>query len=320
MKFTIENLLAVSAKRLSKISPSPFLDAEVLLSFVLKKNREYLIINKDNNLTTKQLYKFNSLIKRRANGMPVAYLVGRKEFYGYDFFINRNVLIPRPETERLVELAGNVIKRQQTNIGSVIDVGTGSGCIIISLAKYLQTANRKLLTNFYATDASKKALAVAQKNARRHKVKIKFLYGNLLSPLPQTIFSKPPTNLIVANLPYLTPAEYRSNPDLKREPRAALIGGKDGLKYFRELFGQLTAVSAKKKRGRKPQFIMFLEHSPAQKNSLAKLINKYFPNASFKFHKDLSGKWRSLEIKTRPIEKLIIKKQVDCKKSYLNYT
>ena len=145
-------------------------------------NKAWIYANADFELTKSQETKFKKLIGKRKSGVPAAYLLGRKEFFGLDFLVNKDVLIPRPETELLVELAlsPSLLQREGGGEFSVIDIGTGSGNIIISLAK-----NLKSKANLFAIDSSSKALNVAKRNARRHGVakKIKFVHGSLFSPL-----------------------------------------------------------------------------------------------------------------------------------------
>lgn len=237
--------LATAKLKAKKISP-PYLEAEILLSAILKKPREFLIIHPEIKLTVKQIKKFQSRLKLRLKGLPIAYLTGQKEFYGLNFQVNKNVLIPRPETELLVEesLKSTANKRQPL---SIIDIGTGSGCIAITMAKI---SKRKIM----AVDISKKALTVAWKNARLHKVdkKIKFIKGNLLSPfLNSKILKQNSEIIILANLPYLNKKwknllKSSDSLSLKYEPKIALEGGADGLDLYRKLAEQIKLLKNKK--------------------------------------------------------------------------
>ncbi|MDP2736815.1 MAG: peptide chain release factor N(5)-glutamine methyltransferase, partial [bacterium] len=224
---------------------NPHLEAEILLSKILKKPREFILAHGENKLTAEQIKNFQSLVFRRLKGEPIAYLTGHKEFYGLNFKVNKNVLIPRPETELMVEEALKLVARsssasaRQRRDGQPVtlaDIGTGSGCIIIALAK--QNINGKLL----ATDISAKALAVARQNAKNNHVdkKIKFLKGGLLEPIVKNklIINRQPL-IILANLPYLTPTQIKNSPTIKYEPKLALAAGSDGLKYYRRLFKQI---------------------------------------------------------------------------------
>ncbi len=231
----IQKALLSAKLKIDKKNPSESqLDAEVLLSFVMKKPRTFLLANLEKKLSGFQANKFNKLVEKRKKGMPVAYLTNHKEFYGLDFFVDENVLIPRPDTETLIEETikkARFLSQSQDNKKSIIiaDIGTGSGCIAVTLAKYLPTVK------IIATDISEKALKVAQKNARYHKVlkKINFKKGNLLKPITK----KNEIDIIVANLPYLNKKELVNVP---KEPKLALYGGKMGLELLDELFIQLS--------------------------------------------------------------------------------
>lgn len=287
---TIKGALHKATQQLNKQKiKSASLDAEVLLAHALNKSREYLLSHPEHTLSNSQRKKFAQYIKRRAKHEPVAYITGHKEFFGFDFLVNKNVLIPRPETETLVEEAIRIVSQMSTVNCQLLDIGTGSGCIAISLAKHLPKAK------ITAIDSSKQALNVARKNARLNKVssRIKFIHGDPLenhNPQPTT------HNLILANLPYIPNNEYKQlAPDIKNyEPKQALIAGPDGLKYYRQLFKQLQG----------PIFLysyipmfLILELAPTQIKSIKKLAKKYFPLAQINFKKDLADKHRVAVIK-----------------------
>lgn len=301
---TVSQALNAAIKKLKNAGDSPALDAEVLLAHVLRRDRSYLYANPQKKLTRQHAEQFARMVHKRARRWPMAYLTGHKEFLGLDFRVSRDVLIPRPETELLVDLALKYLQANSYKLQAVVDLGTGSGNIIISLAKSI-SGNLK----FYALDSSAKALKIARLNARRHGVakKIKFLHGNLLDPLLHLPLmrgrvSRGHSNLIIANLPYLTPSQYSANPDLQHEPRPALVGGKDGLKYFKELFKQLYSLFANR------YSLVLLEFDPRQKRVLQSLARKFFPSptkiskrnlggqAKIRFHKDLSGRDRVMEV------------------------
>lgn len=214
------------------------LDAKVLLLAALDKDEGYLIKNRDFSITNSEYSKFRRYIRRRKKGEPVAYIVGHKEFYGLDFKVNKNVLIPRPESELLVEETIKFLKTESYKLKAtslnIIDIGTGSGCIVISLANFLQTTDYGLQTKLFAADVSEKALRVAKFNAKKHGVNkhIKFYHSDLFENkrLPKKF------DLIIANLPYLKP-DYKN---LDYEPRLALDGGKGGLKVVRKLLDKLS--------------------------------------------------------------------------------
>jgi len=280
---TIEQALKLAIDKLNtKKINLPHLEAELLLSEILKKPREFILAHAEKKLTAIQMAKFKCLIFRRLKGEPTAYLTGHKEFYGLKFKVNKNVLIPRPETELMIEEALKLTAHNSRPI-TIIDVGTGSGCIIITLAK--QTAYCKLL----ATDISAKALTVAKQNARAHNVhkKIKFLKGDLLYPLiHNSAFKIPESELIItANLPYGWKA-WKNNTSadtigLKFEPQSALYTGKNGLELYERLFKQIKKL--------RTNGCALCEFDPRQTSKIKRLIKSELPSASYQIKKDLSG-------------------------------
>lgn len=218
---TIQLALVWAAKKLKQEdNNAPELDAEVLLSFVLKKDKTFLFAYPEKILAKKQIKAFKKLITRRARRWPVSYLTGEKEFYGYKFKITPDTLAPRPLTEEIVSLALKFIKTQNKPL-AIADIGTGSACIVISLIKELQKHRSLKGWQFFATDISKKALKIASQNARHHQVSkyIKFHQGNLLKPLAKTKI-----DLLLVNLPYLTKKDFKKEKSIQKEPRLALIG------------------------------------------------------------------------------------------------
>jgi len=265
-----------------KIAPT---DAEILLSFVLKKDKIFLYKNPDYKLTANDQRQFARFVTRRIAGEPIAYILNYQEFYGLDFYINKNVLIPRPGTELLVE---EVIKRVKRDKGirrnkgviKIADVGTGSGCVAIAIATELRIMNQE--SRIFATDISEKALKIAKKNAQKHKVEngIIFLPGDLLAPLPEKM------DIIVTNLPYI-----KSGKTVPRfEPSNSLYAGEDGLDLIKKLLEQ--APKYLKKSG-----VIFLEISPEQKTTLQNFILEKLLPLRGKFKKDLQGLYRLLIIK-----------------------
>ena len=242
-------------------------EAELLLSHVLKKPKEYIISHPETNVNFFASLKYKRLVKKRCKGLPIAYLIGHKEFFGLDFLVNKYTLIPRPDTEILIEQ----IKSQPTIL---VDVGTGSGCIPISILKNNQT-------NAYATDISKKALKIAKKNAKKHNVNITFLHGNLLEPVFDKIKEK--ENIIItANLPYLTEKQFLSEKSIQHEPKSALVAKENGLALYKELLQQIKNLNSK-------QIQVFLEIDPSQSNAIIAYIKELFPRAITEIKKDLSN-------------------------------
>ncbi len=218
---------------------SPRLDAEVLLAHVLDRDRVYLYREPERLLDPAVAGRYNQLIERRAAGEPVAYLTGHKEFMGLDFLVGPRVLIPRPETELLVEHALELLKRW-TGPAVAVDVGTGSGAVAVSLARLAPGCA------VYATDVSEGALAAARENAGPQGVAVHFSHGDLLEPLREVL---PPGTVavIAANLPYIPAGDIPGLPREVRdfEPRKALDGGPDGLDLYRRLAPQALELLAR---------------------------------------------------------------------------
>jgi len=256
------------------------LDIEIILSYVIKKTREYLYTHPESKLNKLQQSRFLKLIRERVHGIPVAYLTQTKYFWGLNFKVSKNVLIPRPETELLVEKTINLVKNKFSNRATIADIGTGSGAIAISLAKELPSAT------IYATDKSIKALLIAKYNSKKNKTKVKFFTGDLVSPLHNKKI-----DILVANLPYL-PQSYK-NPTIMHEPKSALYSGADGLDAYRRLINLI------KKRKQQPQYLI-LEIGAKQAEKLSTYIKKFYPQAQVELFQDLAGLDRLLQIKLTP--------------------
>jgi len=218
----------------------PRLSSELLLGSVLGLDRLELFLQFDRPLNPDELGDFKALLLRRAQNEPVAYILGRKEFWSLTFAVNPSVLVPRPETELLVEEALALIQ-SDPSLKNTLELGTGSGAVIISLAKTLQTARAE--PGFMAaTDRSWPALKTAEANARRHQVRqaVSFLQGNWLNPFAP----RRKIHMVISNPPYLTPEEIRQlAPGIKNyEPLHALDGGPDGLTAIRELLDQTRPI------------------------------------------------------------------------------
>lgn len=227
--WTISGILTWTKQYFSeKGVDNPRLDAEVLLSHILGKDRLYLYVNFDQPLQPTELTAFRDAVKRRAERQPVAYIIGSKEFMGLDFKVSPAVLIPRPDTEILVETA--ISRLEKIDKPRVLDIGTGSGAIIISVIAKLTTAQGT------AVDISSDALAVAVANARHNGVaeRLQFYQGDLFGPIAGQKF-----DAILSNPPYIPNSDIAGlEPEVQREPKLALAGGKDGLDYYRRLIDQ----------------------------------------------------------------------------------
>ncbi len=268
---TIHDLINLGIKKL-KTSPSPALDSEVLLSHFINKPKEYLLTNPHKKVDPKLEKKFLTAINRRLLGWPVAYLIKEKEFYKLKFYVDKKVLIPRPETEGLVDLTIKFARSSKNDRFKILDLGTGSGNIIVTLAKMMGSKYQ-----YFASDISPQAITIAQKNAKLHKVKVKFADGNLLEPWGKQRF-----DIIVANLPYLAKLV---DPSTKYEPLGALVAAKKGLKLYEELFKQIRPLSTK-------PHALFLEIGRDQGHLIKKLAAKLLPVYKTRVYKDLFGRDR----------------------------
>lgn len=256
--------------------PSGRIDAEVLLMLATGRDRAALYRDGLDELTPEQEKNCRRLLERRAAGEPVAYITGRREFMGLEFLVSPAVLIPRPETELLVERAMEILKALPAPVA--VDVGAGSGAISVSLAVLLDSAR------IYATDISLEALAVAGKNASRHGVgeRVKFLQGDLLDPLLKIQGLR--ADLVAANLPYVPSGEI---PLLMKgvrdfEPYLALDGGPDGLDHYRSLIPQ--AAKLLRDGGH-----LLMEIAPGQGPALAGILGHGWHTEIFS---DLAGRER----------------------------
>ena len=279
---------AASALRLADLD-TPRLDAEVLLAHVLGVSRPDLLARLYDPLPANARTTFTDLINRRLRREPVAYLTNHKEFYGLDFFVDHRVLIPRPETELLVERAITLRNTQYAVPHSqphILDVGTGSGCIAVVLATHLPQAE------VFATDISPEALEIARINIQRHAVedRVHVIRSDLLDDLePDLRF-----DIIVANLPYVAEPELAQLPPDVRdyEPvQPALAAGPDGLNLIRRL---LTQAPARLRRGG----AILLEIGAEQGAAVSTLARRHFPSAEVRVLQDLAGLDRAVEILT----------------------
>ena len=256
-----------------------FLEAELLLRHTLRIDRVQLYLDLNRELNPEQEESFWHLIKRRLKGEPSAYITGHREFYGLDFYVDSNVLIPRPESELLVDKA--ISLAQNRTISAIAEIGTGCGAIAVCLAIALPQ------TRIYAMDISARALQVAEMNCRRYAVgsQVQLLQGNLLEPLSQ------PVDMIVANLPYIKDCEFKDlSPDIMNfEPISALAGGLDGLDKMQLMLGQ---IPGKLNYGG----CFLLEIGKGQGSRVTSLIRGCFPKASIELISDLGGIERVVKV------------------------
>jgi release factor glutamine methyltransferase len=260
-----------------------YAEAELLLGHVLGMSKTQLYIEPQKILAPTEISQLWSLIQRRLNHEPTAYILGHCEFYGIDLCLDYHTFIPRPETELLVEQAVELAHRisQPGKRITIADVGTGCGAIAVTLAVVLPQAK------IYATDISVRALQVANMNCQRHAVgsQVELVQGNLLEPLSQ------PVDMIVANLPYIKDCEFKDlSPDIMNfEPISALAGGVDGLDKMQRMLGQIPG-----KLNYGGYFL--LEIGKGQGSQITSLIKGCFPKASIELISDLGGIERVVKV------------------------
>jgi release factor glutamine methyltransferase len=256
-------------------------EAELLLAHALGISRAGLLARLADSIDSAQAARFAAMVARRAQREPIAYILGHKEFYGVDLVVDRRVMIPRPETELMVELALGALKSVPHPTPIVADVGTGSGAVAFAMAFHAAHAR------FVATEISPDALAVGQLNAQRLDLqdRVELVLGDLLTPIEGQV------DIVTANLPYVPRRRLNQMPREIRhyEPRIALDGGPDGLEVIRRLLFQLPTRVAR-------AAIVFLEISEEQGAEALKLAVAQFPNAVVKLHRDLEGLDRVVEI------------------------
>jgi release factor glutamine methyltransferase len=284
---TIQQTLMAAATRLADAGiETARLDAEVLLRHALGVDRTRLFVVLPDPMPEEIAGPYDDLISRRVSAEPVAYLVGKREFMGLEFRTTPEVLIPRPDTEPLVEWALEWLERRPD--ARVADIGTGSGAIAVSLAAHLPAS---FTGEIIAVDISPGALEVAEANAdslltAEQRARLTFVQGSLTEPLDG------PVDLILANLPYLTPAQMAENPDLEAEPSLALLGGKDGLDLVRAAVADLPRILA-------ADGAAGFEIDPSQAAATRALLQRVFPEAHTLVLCDLAGRERHVVVDRR---------------------
>ncbi|MCU0463815.1 MAG: peptide chain release factor N(5)-glutamine methyltransferase [Anaerolineae bacterium] len=276
---TLGEVLRAARAQLESISPSASLDAQLLMAKVLGVSRAHVLAHPERPLSDEEHARFTALIHRRLKGEPVAYLLGRRAFYDREFTVTPAVLIPRPETEDLLERA--LASPQAARPGGVaVDVGTGSGALAVTFA-----ALRPHM-QVYATDISPEALAVARLNAEQHGAAVTFFEGDLLAPFIEHGLQ---VDLIMANLPYIDSAVVPTLEVSQHEPVLALDGGPDGLELVRRLLEQAPSVI-------RPGGLMLLEIGYDQGARTAALVQQTFPYAHVAVIPDLAGLDRVVKV------------------------
>jgi len=281
---SISTFQKLAESKLSSVSESSELEVRVLLANILDKSRTWIEAHPETLLTRSQLATAKKAISRLEAGEPLPYIIGHWEFYGLDLEITHEVLIPRPETELLVERAIKWLQASSER-RTVADVGTGSGCIAIAIAKNIPDAK------VVATDISLPALEIAYRNVRKHSVEnqIAFVQCDLLPFHPDSLPTDLHFDLICANLPYIPTQTLQKLPVYGREPTLALNGGEDGLNIVRQLLKIAPKWLA-------PNGMILLEIEASQGMSAVSLAYDAFDNVEIHLHQDLAGHDRLVEI------------------------
>ncbi len=261
--------------------PDARLEAEVMVMTVMRMTRQNIFAEQEAVVPGNEARQLAGIVAQRLERVPLAYILGYREFYGINVAVTPNVLIPRPETEGIVEhTLFMALMGMETRELTIADIGTGSGAIAVNLAIHLPAAR------IYAVDISEPALDVAAYNIRAHSVhdRVRLGHGDLLEPLPE------PVDLIVANLPYIPTGRIPAlQPEVRQEPQLALDGGPDGLDLVRRLLAQAPA------KLNRPGIIL-LELDPEQFPAVEALARQQFPNAEITTEQDLSQRNRIMAI------------------------
>lgn len=269
---TIKEIIQQSNTTLQSLSPTPELDTYIIIEYVLGLNKLETIMHQEDTILTREIEAIQECIQERLKHKPIAYIISHKEFYGRDFIVNEQVLIPRPETEAIIDITKIVFENIARPM--IWEIGTGSGCIAVTLAIEMPNAD------IYASDISPLALQIAQNNAILITGKqslIEFFEGDLIDAFPQEL----QPNLIIANLPYLDQNQYTDD-SLLYEPDLALYSNNNGLEHYIRLIQDI-----------KSRFIVYpkilIEINPEQVSPLQDIIQTIFVASNITIYKDLQG-------------------------------
>ncbi|MGI6681131.1 MAG: peptide chain release factor N(5)-glutamine methyltransferase [Bdellovibrionota bacterium] len=281
MSFTYKDLVLEFKETLKNVSSIPEREIEILIEFLTKKDRIYFIKNPDEKIPDELVSKLSSFIKKREKGYPLEYTTHNKEFYGLNFYVDRSVLIPRPETEMLVEEAYNFLKFKSDF--SLLDLGTGSGCIAIALANLFKYSEAKF--KVVAVDKSFSAIKIARRNATNNKVKsqIQFKESDWFENINEKF------DCIVSNPPYVKGTDKKNFPNLTHEPAEAIYSKEDGLADIKFL---LTNVSSFLNDGG----IFLCEFGYNQKEEIEKFLKENTNFKNYEFINDLAKLPRVLKV------------------------
>jgi release factor glutamine methyltransferase len=292
ISFSLKELYRQGGRELKQSGIENYImEAELLLADLLNVSKEYLLSHSDEEVDSNICERYKNTILKRKDGVPLAYLIGYKEFYNLKFRVNENVLIPRPETELIVEEVlkyFNSLNIPCENI-AMADVGTGSGCIPISLLKNIN----KRVGKVFCSDISQDVLKTAYLNAVDHNVEncIKFLYGYFILPFFSELkeIKKYSELIITANLPYVSKEKYNNSASIQKEPKLALLGTEpEGLGAYKILLHQLYRLSSKIES----KIVIFCELDDDQIISFENMVVNTFPFYRLIFKKDLKDNYR----------------------------
>lgn len=278
MGLTLRQALQLLYQALVPFSDTPVLDAQVALAVLLNRPRAWVLAHLEDPFPEHLQPRLHQWVHRLRRGEPLPYLLGQWEFFGRSFYVSPAVLIPRPETETLVERALNLLSPNRSY--RVVDVGTGTGCIALTLAL------ERPCVQVWATDISWPALLVARRNRACYQVedRVRLVQASLLTPF------RGAWDLVVANLPYVPSRQVWTLPAAAFEPHQALDGGPDGLHWIRTLLTQLVRQLA-------PGGHALLEISPEQKAQLQVWLWQHFSGWEILWYRDLAGRWRVLHLR-----------------------
>lgn len=274
----IKEVIKIGIERLKKAKiEEPIIKTRMILSFVLNKTKEFIMAHEEYNLTEKEQEDVFNNINKLENNIPIEYIIHNKEFMMLNFYVDENVLIPREDTEILVE---EIIKRYKNRNVKILDLCTGSGCIAITLKKYIQNAK------VFASDISEAALKIASSNAKKNNVEIEFILSDVFNNIKENDF-----DIIVSNPPYIKTETIKNlSEEVKKEPNIALDGGEDGLYFYKKIikesYGFLKSCG-----------MIFLEIGYDQKQDLIKLIEEDSRYNLIEVKKDLGNNDRVVIIR-----------------------
>lgn len=265
-----------------KTAKDKALEIDILIAHAINKNRAYVLANPNQVIGFWPMIKLHRYLHKLNRNYPIAYILRQKEFYNLSFNINKHTLIPRPDSEIIIDETIKYLQLINNEKNIIIDIGTGSGCLAIAIAKNIPTPQTKV----FATDQSKSALNLAKINAKKHQLDLNFYHSNLLESIPKNILSQPDINyVIIANLPYLTFNWYKKELSIHKEPKTALVAdNNNGLSLYEKLFKQIKTFI--------PHYnnlFIIIEIDPRQTKPVKSLTKKYFSTFNHKIKKDLSG-------------------------------